>query len=538
MQRHRVADALMALASAGAVTAYACVRQTEKLEPALRQSATVTRSASTAGAPVVSSISSMRRDIRVGRTSTAAVEPSAVPALHPIGGDPATGAMRPAPLPPAHEDPTPAAMADSVSAAFRHAWEGYRRYAWAHDELKPLSRSAHDWYGASLLMTPVDGYDTMLLMGLDSAAAQAANLIRQRLTFDRDTSVQVFEVTIRLLGGLLSGYEMNGDTAFLRLARDLADRLMPAFRSSTGMPYRYVNLHTGRPSGPVSNPAEIGTLMLEFGTLTRLTGDSAYYRAAKRAITQVFEHRSRIGLVGSGIDVRTGEWTNPDASLSAYIDSYYEYLLKSWLLFGDPDFKRMWDVSFGPVKRYLLDARPDGLWAGHADMRTGARTATHFGALDAFVPGLLVLAGDTADAAALMQSVDRMWTAFDLEPEVMDYASMTVVDPFYPLRPEAIESAYYLWHFTRDERYRAMGWDMFQRLQRWARTDAGYASIKDVRTKEHADEMPSFLLAETFKYAYLLFAPDSTLRLDDVVFNTEAHPLRRRAPLVRAFVRP
>jgi len=100
-----------------------------------------------------------------------------------------------------------APSATQVRAAFLHAWQGYRRYAWGHDDLDPLSRKPHDWYGVPLLMTPVDAYDTMLLMGLTDEAADAKRLILERLSFDQDVSVQVFEVTIRLLGGLLSAYD-------------------------------------------------------------------------------------------------------------------------------------------------------------------------------------------------------------------------------------------------------------------------------------------------------------------------------------------
>src|SRR5258705_13741808 len=126
--------------------------------------------------------------------------------------------------------------------------------------------------------------DTLVLMGLRDEAEKAKALIVERLSFDGDISVKNFEVTIRLLGGLLSGYQMTGDGRLLRLAEDLGTRLLPAFRSPTGMPYTDVNLKTGKVSGPVSNPAEIGTLLLEFGTLSRLTGRTVFYDKAKRAL--------------------------------------------------------------------------------------------------------------------------------------------------------------------------------------------------------------------------------------------------------------
>ena len=417
--------------------------------------------------------------------------------------------------------------AERVREAVRHAWSGYRAHAWTHDELRPLSRGAHDWYATPVLMTAVDAYDTLLLLGLTTEAAEAKRVILERLSFDVDLDVQVFEVVIRLLGGLLSASQLDGDPAFLRLATDLGNRLLPAFESPTGMPYRYVNLRSGAVSGPVSNPAEIGTLMLEFGTLGRLTGDPKYYQRAKRAITALFARRSAIGLVGTWIDVTSGEWTRTDSHVSGAIDSYYEYLWKSWLLFRDEDFRRMWHASIAPVHRYLADERFGTLWYGHADMHTGARGATRSGALDAFLPGLLALAGDTTRAQRVMLSVFRMWSSFGIVPEEMDYATLRVTNPAYPLRPEAIESAWYLYRTTRNPIYRDMGLAMFDALVRAARTPTGFASLANVTTGEQKDEMPSFLLAETFKYAWLLATDRDPIDLENTVFNTEAHPLRR-----------
>src|SRR5437773_972942 len=110
------------------------------------------------------------------------------------------------------------------------------------------------------------------------------------------------------------------------------------------------------------------------------------------------------------------------------------------------------------------------------------------------------------------------------------------------LRPEIVESAYYLHHFTvrkasrlrgqetaklDPQHYRQMGEIIWQDFVKYCRTDEGYAALKSVVTKEQADSMQSFLFAETFKYFYLLFASPKTLNFDKVIFNTEAHPIRR-----------
>ncbi|MDT4952519.1 MAG: degradation enhancer, mannosidase alpha-like 2 [Acidobacteriota bacterium] len=418
-------------------------------------------------------------------------------------------------------------MMDEVRSEFLHAWRGYKKYAWGHDDLRPLGRTAHDWYRESLYMTPVDALDTMILMGLEDEAALAKSLIISNLSFDKDIYVKNFEVTIRLLGGLLSSYQLTGDKRLLALAEDLGTRLLPVFDSPTGLPYRYVNLKTGKVRGAETNPAEAGTLLIEFGTLGKLTGKPVFYNKAKRALVEIYNRRSSIGLIGQRINVETGKWTNTDSHISAEIDSYYEYLLKCWRLFNDRDCKRMWLESVAAINKYLADEVGKELWYGHADMLTGRRTATTFGALDAFFPAVLALSGDTNRAGRLQASSFKMWTKHGVEPEEINYKTMEAIDAGYPLRPEIIESAYYLHHFTKDPRYLQMGKVFYDDFVKYCKTDEGYAALKSVVTKEKSDSMESFLFAETFKYFYLLFASPQALKFESAVFNTEAHPIRK-----------
>jgi hypothetical protein len=422
---------------------------------------------------------------------------------------------------------TAAQTAERVKTEFLHAWRDYERYAWGHDALKPLSKAPHDWYGESLYMTPVDALDTLVLMGLKDEADKDRQLVVEKLSFDKDVYVKNFEITIRLLGGLLSGYQLTGDKRLLALAEDLGKRLLPVFDSPTGLPYVNVNLRTGKVKGTATNPAETGTLLVEFGTLSKLTGNPVFYDKAKRALVETFKRRSPIGLVGDGIDCETGKWTSTASHVSGGIDSYYEYLWKCWVLFGDRDCLEMWRASVPAIHKYLADEVRGELWYGSADMNTGKRTATTYGALDAFFPALLAHSGDLDRAARLQASAFKMWNLHGIEPEVLDYKSLRVESPGYQLRPEIVESAYYLYHFTRDDRYRAMGRKMFDDFVEHCRAEAGYAALESVVTMKQRDSMESFALAETFKYFYLLFAPPEALDFDHVVFNTEAHPIRR-----------
>ena len=273
-------------------------------------------------------------------------------------------ATPPAPAPAAERLDAPAVdaraaanrvLAQRVKAEFLHAWRGYRRYAATADDLRPLSRGGHTWYAQPLYFTPVDALSTMKVMGLDAEADSVRAFLASTLRFDLDQDVQVFEITIRHLGGLLSAYQLTGDRRLLALAEDLGQRLLPAFQTPTGLPYRFVNLRTGAVRDSVSNPAETGTLLLEFGTLSRLTGRPVFYDTAKRALVATFDARSPLGLVGNRIDVRTGQYVGRRSHISGGIDSYYEYLLKCDLLFGDPDCRRMWQASTGPLERYVAD---------------------------------------------------------------------------------------------------------------------------------------------------------------------------------------
>lgn len=193
-----------------------------------------------------------------------------------------------APVPPATDEET-AALRDAdpesfaaatmsqrraaVAASARHAWRGYRQHAWPADELAPVSRRGVSWLDVGL--TVVDSYDTLLLMGLDEEAADArAWLASSALTFDSDKNANVFESTIRMLGGLVSAHTLGGDTPdgdLLRKALDLAEKLAPAFQTATGIPIMDVNFKTGDPHHPKwtqkSSLSEAGTLVLEWEAL-------------------------------------------------------------------------------------------------------------------------------------------------------------------------------------------------------------------------------------------------------------------------------
>ena len=131
----------------------------------------------------------------------------------------------------------------------------------------------------------VDALDTMQIMGLKEEYASARNWIANDLTFERDGTFNTFETTIRVLGGLLSAYHLSDkDPVFLEKAKDLADRLLVAFDTPSGLPTSDVNLRARiqlKHVAPVST-AEASTLQLEFRYLSYITHEDRYWKKAEQ----------------------------------------------------------------------------------------------------------------------------------------------------------------------------------------------------------------------------------------------------------------
>lgn len=195
-------------------------------------------------------------------------------------------------------------------------------------------------------------------------------------------------------------------------------------------------------------------------------------------------------------------------------------------MFKDQDVKKMWDISITAIHKHLADTVKGKLWYGWTKMNYSKRTQTYFGALDAFFPAVLALSGDLARAIKLHDSCYKMWILYDIEPEMIDYETMETIADYYLLRPENIESTYYLYHFTKDPKYLHIGKLYFDSLVKYCKNEVGYTHLKSVKTKEKQDAMQSFFLAETLKYFYLLFSSEDSFDFDKMIFNTEAHPLK------------
>jgi hypothetical protein len=457
--------------------------------------------------------------------------------------------------------------------------------------------------------------------GTDGIAGQGS---RER-GFNTDSKVQVFETVIRGLGGLLSahlfavgelpirGYNppmesvvsastwnkssakatqstgiewSNGlvyDGQLLRLAHDLGNRLIPAFYTSTGIPYPRVNLRHGVPFyekspwnfDPESGQCDpdhkgtsevtetcsagAGSLILEFTVLSRLTGDDRFEDLAKKAFWAIWKRRSAIGLLGTGIDAENGNWVGSYTGIGAGVDSFFEYAFKSHILLSndfhpeyrvakhakDPrtlvqpltdeekspaGFLHVWSEAHSAVKRHLY--RGNSYQHPHyiqGDLHTGATRAFWIDSLSSFYPGLLTLAGEIDEAIEIQLLTTALWTRFSALPERWNLGTGSIEGGlgWWGGRPEFIESNYHLYRATHDPWYLHVGEMTLRDIKRRCWTPCGWAGLQNVQTGGKSDRMESFFLSETAKYLFLLFDKDHPLNHLDgpFVFNTEGHPL-------------
>jgi hypothetical protein len=486
--------------------------------------------------------------------------------------------------------------------------------------------------GAKALQDFQNGVASLVLQYGDGTNGPSGKGLRGR-GFDVDSKVQVFETVIRGVGGLLSahlfasgdlpitgykprrakgsgklqlqkgeipaiawpnGFKYNGQ--LLRLALDLAQRLLPAFYTATGMPYPRVNLRHGIPfyqNSPLNKDADsdenvqdgspevtetcsagAGSLVLEFTVLSRLTDDPRFEQLAKRAFWAVWNRRSSIGLIGAGVDAENGQWIGPYAGIGAGTDSFFEYALKTHILLSghdqpnltiplkephqswlDPNtiytplseeenspeaFLAAWQQAHAAVKRHLYS----GIHHPHyvnVHLATGSPQAYWIDSLGAYYPGLLTLAGEVEEAIETNLLYTALWTRYSALPERWSVRDGHVEGGlgWWPGRPEFIESNYHLYRATRDPWYLHVAEMVLEDIKRRCWTPCGWSGLQDVRTGEMSDRMESFFLGETAKYLYLLLDPDHPLNSLDAayVFTTEGHPLlipkERTRPIIK-----
>ncbi|KAK3329333.1 family 47 glycosyl hydrolase [Apodospora peruviana] len=441
---------------------------------------------------------------------------------------------------------------ERVVEAMELSWDAYERYAWGHDEFHPVSKTGRYMAPKGLGWIIIDSLDTLMLMNLTSRLTHAREWLSKELTWDQDQDVNTFETTIRMLGGLLSAHYLStefpnmapiadddpgtpGEDLYLEKAKDLADRLLAAFDSPSGVPYASVNL--GQMRGIVSHDdlgasstAETTTLQLEFKYLAKLTGEKLFWDKAEKVMQLVDDNGAEDGLVPIYIYATTGKFRGNNVRLGSRGDSYYEYLIKQYLQTNkkEPVYQEMWREALQGVRKHLITytepsqftiigERPNGL---------NQELSPKMDHLVCFMPGSIALAAtgglteqearklptwtkqDEADmqlARELMQTCWGMYkymatglaaeiTYFNIaKPPLPESAPHKAPEDFDPSpdadwrkdydvhsfdshnlqRPETVESLFYMWRITGDIRYREWGWEMFKSFMNYTAVEEG-----------------------------------------------------------------
>ncbi|XP_073471557.1 mannosyl-oligosaccharide 1,2-alpha-mannosidase IC [Aquarana catesbeiana] len=451
------------------------------------------------------------------------------------------------------KDPETQERRNKIKEMMKFAWDSYKKYAWGENELRPLTKDGHfgSLFGGLKGATIVDALDTLFIMDLKEEFENAEIWIENSLDLNVNGEASLFEVNIRYIGGLLSAYYLSGKEVFREKAIGLGKKLLPAFSTPTGIPRGIINLGNGLnwswgwASAGSSILAEFGTLHLEFLKLSELSGDSVFIEKVNNIRKTLKKIEKPHGLYPNYFSPVSGSWVQHHVSLGGLGDSFYEYLIKSWLMSAkqDNEAKGMYYEAVEAIEAHLIRKSPGGLtyiaeWKGGVlDHKMGHLTC--------FAAGMLALGANDAPqnkkehyielAAEIASTCHESYVRTDtkLGPEVFRFdtgaeaTSSRLSERYYLLRPEVVESYLYLWRLTHNPKYREWGWEIAQALDTYCRIENGFSGIRDVytTTPNHDNVQQSFFMSETLKYLYLLFSEDDLLSLEDWVFNTEAHPL-------------
>ncbi|XP_056299533.1 mannosyl-oligosaccharide 1,2-alpha-mannosidase IA isoform X2 [Pseudoliparis swirei] len=450
-------------------------------------------------------------------------------------------------------DPETNARREKVKEMMKFSWDNYKRYAWGKNELRPLTRNGHigNMFGGLRGASIIDSLDTLYIMGLMDEYKDAKEWVETSLDLNSNGEASLFEVNIRYVGGLLAAYYLTGEEMYKSKVMELGEKLLPAFNTPTGIPRGVINLGSGTSwswgwaSAGSSILAEFGTLHLEFVHLSELSRNPIYKEKVMNIRKLLTKIEKPHGLYPNFLSPVSGNWVQHHVSIGGLGDSFYEYLIKSYLMSDKTDegAKKMYYGALEAIEANLVQKSPGGL-TYMAEWRGGILDHK-MGHLACFSGGMIGIGADDGApekrqhfldlAAEITHTCHESYTrsATKLGPEAFRFdgggeaTATRLSDRYYILRPEVIESYMYMWRLTHDPKYREWGWEAVEALERHCRVESGFSGIRDVysMTASHDNMQQSFFLSETLKYLYLLFSDDDLLPLEDWVFNTEAHPL-------------
>lgn len=428
----------------------------------------------------------------------------------------------------------------AVRKTFERSFGAYRKYAWMQDEVTPVTGHGKDTFGG-WAATLVDSLDTLWIMGFKKEFEQAAEAASHLDWGHTDsTAINIFETTIRHLGGLLSAYDLSGDKKLLDKSVELGNMLYAGFDTPNRLPGFWLNFREAAKgellAGTADPSASPASLCMEFTRLSQLTGDPKFYDATDR-VTRFLERVQNDtllpGMWPTVLDFQREEARDSQFTLGALADSLYEYLPKMHALLGgvDDTYERLFRVAMNAAEpnlvfRPMLPKGEDILFAGDYQATGAAKLIPRSQHLTCFVGGMFGLGGrlfanDTQVAIGekLARGCGFAYAAFPtgVMPEIFTMMAcerrdicawdekawekhgseklpkgfVNAWDPRYLLRPEAIESIFIMYRITGDTSLQDLAWQMFEAIMKSTTTQYANSAIADVRAEQETNKLDS-----------------------------------------------
>ncbi|KAG0676001.1 mannosyl-oligosaccharide alpha-1,2-mannosidase [Pichia californica] len=437
-----------------------------------------------------------------------------------------------------------------VKDAFLNSWHDYVKHGWGSDVYSPVKQSGKNIGEKPLGWIIVDSLDSLILMDCKDELEDAKAWVDKELTYDINSDVNVFETTIRMLGGLLSAHYLSSDddTVYLEKAVEVGNKLITAFDNPSGIPVMELNLHKERPGNQGYPPlgastAEIATLQLEFKYLSNLTGEAYFWNAAEKVMTILDSNQFSSpgiynseydGLVPVYVNQHTGKFNKKLIRLGSRGDSYYEYLLKQYLQTNEEIYLDMYNHAYDGIKKHLVKKSiPNGLtFIGELPSGIGGSFDTKMDHLVCFAGGLFAL-GATKGLKESDAIKQKWWNDYQqdqlelgkqitetcyhmyhdtpgthLSPEIVSFKIDDSNSPRNSVissggdffiksndkhnlqRPETVESLYILYKLTGDLKYREWGWEIFQNFIKYTKVTDGDGKIRYTTLKDCTIDPP------------------------------------------------
>ena len=419
-------------------------------------------------------------------------------------------------------------LSDFSTQMTKHAMSAYLQFAAPHDFLHPSTKTGHSMYKYPMFLTLIDSLDTLFIMNLSHY--HTAKHFVKHANLHQDQNISFFEMNIRVVGGLLGIYALDNDEMYLNKATKFADALLDTL-NDTKIPYTFINIvgKTGHyPKWTHYNAilSEFTTFQLEYFQLSKLTNNPRYREYAESIYHLLFS----IPLTYKGVypsffnPVNLTFINNHHYSIGAFGDSFYEYLLKYAILTNNVFYKYKFDEAILAIINY------------YTQYQTLPQSHIHdkFDHLTCFLGGVLALsaykypnhASATLHIHYAKEFTDYCWDHYIIQPTGLapDTAFEYIAyGPWYKLRPELVESVFYLYAITKQPKYLKMNFIIMRRIQMFCYTPHGYMSV-NVITANKRDPQDSWFIAETLKYLFLTFVSSSSdVVLDHYLLTTQGH---------------